>query len=272
VKKRKTKEGDNAQSPMRGVLINHHLKNLQAVNTSIPDKEQCQITTLYKQLSMAKVLQVEEQAIAMGDKVTSPLREVPNTASIKVKPTADKNTRLQAFIEEVEDKDSPGCNIIGAKRGHSGGGTVEPPTREVTNHEPCIKTWPTNMIDEVPTQPTSMPVCIVSEDAPEMSMDQAMEIPLDELASNTANIFTHTSDPFKAACIEEILQQVTISNDLMSREKAQVKALISEFTDVFTLSVSEVTPVEGTVHWLNIEPDTKFLTKIHQEPLTPPQQ
>ena len=48
--------------------------------------------------------------------------------------------------------------------------------------------------------------------------------------------------------------------------------LISEFADVFALSVSEVKQVEGTVHQLNIEPDAKFSTKVHQKPLTPPQQ
>lgn len=51
-----------------------------------------------------------------------------------------------------------------------------------------------------------------------------------------------------------------------------MKALISEFADVFALSVSKVTQVEGTVHWLNIDPNAKFSTKVHQKPLTPPQQ
>jgi len=51
-----------------------------------------------------------------------------------------------------------------------------------------------------------------------------------------------------------------------------VKVLISEFADVFALSVSKVKQVEGTVHQLNIEPDAKFSTKVHQKPLTPPQQ
>ena len=37
------------------------------------------------------------------------------------------------------------------------------------------------------------------------------------------------------------------------------------------MSVSEVTQVDGAVHTLNIEPDAKFSTKVHQKPLTPPQ-
>jgi hypothetical protein len=43
------------------------------------------------------------------------------------------------------------------------------------------------------------------------------------------------------------------------------------FADVFALSVSKVKQVEGAVHRLNIEPDTKFSTKVHQKPLMPPQ-
>jgi len=50
-----------------------------------------------------------------------------------------------------------------------------------------------------------------------------------------------------------------------------VKALIAEFADVFALSVSEVKQVKGAVHKLNIEPNAKFSTKVHQKPLTPPQ-
>ena len=62
------------------------------------------------------------------------------------------------------------------------------------------------------------------------------------------------------------------SDDLSGEERAQVRELITEFADVFALSVSEVTQVDGAVHRLNIEPDTKFSTKVHQKPLTPPQQ
>ncbi|KIJ89815.1 hypothetical protein K443DRAFT_117488, partial [Laccaria amethystina LaAM-08-1] len=86
-----------------------------------------------------------------------------------------------------------------------------------------------------------------------------------------AHVFTRTSDPFKATRVEEIHRQITIGEDLTSGEKAQVQALISEFADVFALSVSEVTPVEGAIHRLNIDPDAKFSTKVHQKPLTPPQ-
>jgi len=102
-------------------------------------------------------------------------------------------------------------------------------------------------------------------------MDQAAEIPTDDLTKDTANIFTHMTDLFKPACIDEIQRQVVIGDNLTGHEKEQVKALISEFADVFALSVSKIKQVEGTVHQLNIKPDAKFSTKVHQKPLMLPQ-
>jgi hypothetical protein len=62
-----------------------------------------------------------------------------------------------------------------------------------------------------------------------------------------------------------------VGDDLTDHEHAQVQSLLAEFTDVFTLSVSEVKQVDGAVHWLNIELNARFSTKVHQKLLTPPQ-
>jgi len=142
--------------------------------------------------------------------------------------------------------------------------------REVPKSDPCSETHSANQINEVPSQLIDTPVCIISEDTPESAADYAVEIPTDEL-TDTTNIFTHMTEPFKPAHVEEIQCQVMVGNDLTSTENSQVQALIAEFMDVFTLSVSKVKQVEGAVHWLNIEPNMKFSTKVHQKPLTPPQ-
>ncbi|KIJ95555.1 hypothetical protein K443DRAFT_52993, partial [Laccaria amethystina LaAM-08-1] len=84
-------------------------------------------------------------------------------------------------------------------------------------------------------------------------------------------IFTRGTDPFKPARVEEIRRLVKIGDDLTDHERSQVQSLVTEFADVFALSVSEVTQVEGAVHRLNIDPNAKFSTKVHQKPLTPPQ-
>ena len=95
---------------------------------------------------------------------------------------------------------------------------------------------------------------------------------MDDLTKDTANVFTHATEPFKPAHVQEIQRQVKVGDDLTDAEHTQVQALIAELADVFALSVSEVKQVEGAVHRLNIEPDVKFSTKVHQKPLTPPQQ
>ncbi|KAG2744481.1 hypothetical protein P692DRAFT_201684514, partial [Suillus brevipes Sb2] len=43
------------------------------------------------------------------------------------------------------------------------------------------------------------------------------------------------------------------------------------YADIFACSLSEVLPVPGAEHHLNIPPDTTFCTRVHQQALTPPQ-
>jgi len=62
-------------------------------------------------------------------------------------------------------------------------------------------------------------------------MDNAVEIPTDDLANDKANLFTCMSDLFKPTCVEEIQHQITIGDDLMNQEVTQVKELIAEFAD-----------------------------------------
>ena len=134
------------------------------------------------------------------------------------------------------------------KQQQSEGGIAEPPGREVPTHDSYTKNHPADTTNEVLESPTATPVCIVSEDALEEIMDNAAEIPMDDLAKDTANLFTCMSDLFKHTCVEEIQCQITIRDDLMNQEVTQVKELIAEFADVFALSVSEVKQVEGAVH------------------------
>ena len=51
----------------------------------------------------------------------------------------------------------------------------------------------------------------------------------------------------------------------------QVWELIAKHAECFTLSMSEVTPVEGAAHRLNIPRDMQFRTKVSQRLQTPPQ-
>ena len=143
--------------------------------------------------------------------------------------------------------------------------------REVHDHSVHIENETDNTSDEVPREPTPTPVCVISEDAIEIDADHTAEIPTEKLTKDSANIFTRATEPFKPTRVEEIQRLVTIGDDLTAQERSQVQSLISEFADVFALSVNEVTQVDGAIHRLNIDPNAKFSTKVHQKPLTPPQ-
>jgi hypothetical protein len=86
-----------------------------------------------------------------------------------------------------------------------------------------------------------------------------------------ANIFTRKTEPFNPKRVAAILDDITIGTDLTEEQRKEVRTLIAEFADCFALSMSEVLPVPGANHQLNIPEGTTFKTKIHQRPLSPPQ-
>ena len=79
------------------------------------------------------------------------------------------------------------------------------------------------------------------------------------------------TEPHKLERIQELFRLLTIGDDLSPDKKEAVKKLISEFADIFTLSVSEVKTVNNAIHRLDIPPDTSFPLKVNQKLLTPPQ-
>jgi hypothetical protein len=93
--------------------------------------------------------------------------------------------------------------------------------------------------------------------------------------SNTSNlnkaVFTRHSDPFKVEHMNAVLSELTIGDDLTKEQCISIENLLHEFTDCFTLSMSEVTVVAGATHKLNIPDSTKFKTKVNQWPLSRPQ-
>ena len=97
-----------------------------------------------------------------------------------------------------------------------------------------------------------------------------IEIEVDNLRSDD-KLYTRLTDPWKKERVEEILKQVQIGPDLTEDERSKVQEFITEWADVFALSVNEVKQVDDAVHYLDIPPGTKFSTKVGQKPLTPPQ-
>ena len=97
-----------------------------------------------------------------------------------------------------------------------------------------------------------------------------IEIDVDILKSEES-VFTRLTEPWKKERVEEILKQVKIGPDLNNEEHERVREFLSQWADVFALSVTEVRQVENAVHHLDISPGTTFSTKVGQKPLTPPQ-
>ncbi|KAF8883355.1 hypothetical protein CPB84DRAFT_1686359, partial [Gymnopilus junonius] len=114
------------------------------------------------------------------------------------------------------------------------------------------------------------PICVITEDEqPFEGEESIVEINIEPSKDDT--LFTCQTQPFKPEHINEILQLITIGTDLGKKEHSTVCQLISDFADIFALSVHEVLPVKDAVHQLNISLDATFSKKVHQKPLTPPQ-
>ena len=85
------------------------------------------------------------------------------------------------------------------------------------------------------------------------------------------SVLTRKTDPRNPARVEAILSEITIGQDLTPTQRESVRETIAEFAQCFALSMSEVTPVEGAAHRLDIPRDKQFRTKIGQRPQSPPQ-
>ena len=84
-------------------------------------------------------------------------------------------------------------------------------------------------------------------------------------------VLTRKTDPNNPERVKAILSEITIGQDLTPEQRTQVEDLISEYAVCFALSMSEVSPVEGAAHRLDIPRDKQFRTKVNQRPQSPPQ-
>jgi len=82
------------------------------------------------------------------------------------------------------------------------------------------------------------------------------------------SVLTCLTEPFLPAQVDAVMAEVTIGNDLSAGERKEVVGVLCEFADCFALSMSEVTPVEGAAHKLNIPDGSTFCTKVNQRPLS----
>jgi hypothetical protein len=121
------------------------------------------------------------------------------------------------------------------------------------------------------TQPApTVPICVVTDNTQLQDDEELTEVNIEALKKDT-NIFTRMTDPHKPERVQELLRLITIGDDLRPEEREAVQKLISDFADIFALSVSEVKTVDNAIHHLDIPPDANFSLKVNQKPLTPPQ-
>jgi hypothetical protein len=82
-------------------------------------------------------------------------------------------------------------------------------------------------------------------------------------------VFTWSSNPFKVECVNAVLSELTIGDDLTQEQHVSIDNLLCEFADCFALSMSIV--VAGATHKLNIPEGTTFKKKVNKHPLSGPQ-
>jgi len=75
-------------------------------------------------------------------------------------------------------------------------------------------------------------------------------------------------EPFTNDQVKEILQKITIGPDLTKAQHKEICTLISEYADVFALSLSEVKVIDWYKHHLNVDPSVKLPKKTAQRPIT----
>ena len=113
-------------------------------------------------------------------------------------------------------------------------------------------------------------VWLLDKAAGESSDHPGIEQP-DTTKTFEPTLLTRKTDPHNPARVKAILDEITIGQDLTPEQRERVRETISEFAECFALSMSEVTPVEGAAHRLDIPRDKQFRTKINQRPQSPPQ-
>ena len=114
------------------------------------------------------------------------------------------------------------------------------------------------------------PIWLLDETARDSTTHLGTEQP-DITKAFKPSVLTRKSDPHNPERVAAICAEVTVREDLTSEQAEVVWQMISEYADCFALSMSEVTPVEGAAHRLDIPRDTLFRTKVNQRPQTPPQ-
>ncbi|KAG2063864.1 hypothetical protein BDR04DRAFT_1036915, partial [Suillus decipiens] len=125
--------------------------------------------------------------------------------------------------------------------------------------------------DKKPTERCTTPSSVSLDDEGLELLSRASEIIPANLIQDDKAIFTRVSDPMNPQRTTYIVKSVQYGNTLTEDERSKAEALVTRYADIFACSLSEVIPVPGAQHQLNIPDNATFNLRVHQRALTPPQ-
>lgn len=145
-------------------------------------------------------------------------------------------------------------------------GDSQSPTRGVSNihsHKKDVQPTDKSVIAEH-SQQTSMFLTTEARNANDAAKP-------DEAKIFKPTTLTRKTKPFAPERVDAVLKEISVGHDLSAEQQQEVNRLLAEYADCFALSMSEVMPVPGAAHRLDIPEGTKFRTKMGARPLNQPQ-
>lgn len=194
------------------------------------------------------------------------------TGQVNTKPAEDGQKEI-VRVEKPDTRQVPQSVAISHVRANND--TEEPITQNVESGVPAK--GPTDILDAVEEHSEREYIIDIEADRLRTDLDlcfrtyEARVLNIANAPQTAGTIFTRHSEPFKPERIEKILEEVCVGDDITQAQRQKVRDTLAEFADCFALAISEVNPVPGAVHKLNVPEGAKFRTKIGQRSLNPAQ-
>lgn len=102
------------------------------------------------------------------------------------------------------------------------------------------------------------------DDAAGLSRDDPSTEQPEPAGDTDKSLFTRKTNPRDSRRMAEVKRRITVGKDLSTTEREQVDALLDEFVDVFSLSMSEVYVVPGAEHRLDMPVGATIKTKVRR--------
>ena len=196
------------------------------------------------------------------------LIRIPQAATTLNRHITESTRQCDTEIAERKIEDQNTYKLRGGITTPHEGSPATQPHPDIVLHSPDVISSPGSNDEEVDENLTS--TWLLNE-AARISPDHPGTEQPDVTKVFEPSVLTWKTDPHSPERVAAIQAEVTIGPDLTPDQTEEVRQMIAEYADCFALSMSEVLPVEGAAHRLDIPRDTQFRTKVNQRPQTPPQ-